>query len=438
MNKSVNYILVVFIFLLLIAPGQARSQNLADLQAQIQQLLETLTSLEARVRATTVSAPTPVAAPALPAYEFHRNLALGSVGEDVRSLQKFLNASGFKVADFGAGSPGSESSYFGTRTRNALVRFQLAHGIFPASGYFGSDMIDKISLLVSESQMKKYVSGLEGLKNGLVNFTIISQGAFRGYEERENVIVRDGGKWREVWNYLHRHLTFVPNPTAVDFSREMVIAVFMGEMPTGGYSVEIQDVEMRNNVLRVKVLEKLPALGQIVSQAQTRPHSIIKVPAFEGEIRFEVKTEMYQLPGLSSEPKPDVIESVEFEPFITQISNHHRKEENFIIRSFEEWKEVWQKIYSHFSVPPDPPYFDFDKNMLVALFFGEKPTTGYSIDVTEIKKVNDVMKISAVKEESGAGCFPVRVVNYPYTIVQLDPFEGEIEFEIQEIENDCR
>ena len=68
---------------------------------------------------------------------FTRNLTLNAAGEDVRGLQRFLNAQGFTVALSGAGSTGNETTYFGTLTRQALARFQAAKGIAPAAGYFG-------------------------------------------------------------------------------------------------------------------------------------------------------------------------------------------------------------------------------------------------------------------------------------------------------------
>jgi peptidoglycan hydrolase-like protein with peptidoglycan-binding domain len=43
---------------------------------------------------------------------FTRDLEIGSTGEDVRCLQKYLNANGFKIADSGVGSPGNETSPF--------------------------------------------------------------------------------------------------------------------------------------------------------------------------------------------------------------------------------------------------------------------------------------------------------------------------------------
>lgn len=62
--------------------------------------------------------------PTSPAYQFTRNLRVGTQGEDVRELQKFLNAQGFLVSARGNGSVGKESTYFGAATVRALIRFQ--------------------------------------------------------------------------------------------------------------------------------------------------------------------------------------------------------------------------------------------------------------------------------------------------------------------------
>lgn len=66
-----------------------------------------------------------------------RNLQYGDRLEDVRTLQKILNANGFVVAQSGGGSPGNESTFFGPATKAALIKFQKAKGVAPASGYFG-------------------------------------------------------------------------------------------------------------------------------------------------------------------------------------------------------------------------------------------------------------------------------------------------------------
>jgi len=66
-----------------------------------------------------------------------RDLYRGINNEDVRTLQKLLNANEYTVALTGAGSPGNETTIFGAATEAAVIKFQVAHGISPAAGYVG-------------------------------------------------------------------------------------------------------------------------------------------------------------------------------------------------------------------------------------------------------------------------------------------------------------
>ena len=68
---------------------------------------------------------------------FTRNLTVGSSGNDVLNLQKYLNAKGFTVALSGPGSKGKETNLFGGLTKQAIIKFQKAKNISPAIGYFG-------------------------------------------------------------------------------------------------------------------------------------------------------------------------------------------------------------------------------------------------------------------------------------------------------------
>jgi CSLREA domain-containing protein len=70
-------------------------------------------------------------------YNFTRDLEFGSIGDDVKALQKYLNTHGFIVSTTGAGSIGNETTKFGSATKSALIKFQKAKGITPTTGYFG-------------------------------------------------------------------------------------------------------------------------------------------------------------------------------------------------------------------------------------------------------------------------------------------------------------
>ena len=70
-------------------------------------------------------------------FTFNKDLKLGAVNNDVKELQKYLNANGYVVSKKGAGSKGKETTIFGPATKAALIKFQKAKKINPSNGLLG-------------------------------------------------------------------------------------------------------------------------------------------------------------------------------------------------------------------------------------------------------------------------------------------------------------
>jgi hypothetical protein len=67
----------------------------------------------------------------------------------------------------------------------------------------------------------------------------------------------------------------------------MVIAIFQGSKPTGGFGIEILRVENSEERLMVFYREIAPPRGAIVPQLLTQPHHMIKLQRIEGEVIFQ-------------------------------------------------------------------------------------------------------------------------------------------------------
>jgi hypothetical protein len=67
-----------------------------------------------------------------------RSLELGMVGSDIILLQKHLNSIGFILASSGPGSPGNETTYYGSLTQDAIRRFQCARGVVCSGDAFST------------------------------------------------------------------------------------------------------------------------------------------------------------------------------------------------------------------------------------------------------------------------------------------------------------
>jgi VWFA-related protein len=94
---------------------------------------------------------------------------------------------------------------------------------------------------------------------------------------------RTEAEWSAIWK---QHAANRPEPT-VDFSREMVVGVFLGTRPTGGHSVEIVGTREDQNALVVQYREHRPERGAITTQIVTSPYHMVVVAQRPGAVKFE-------------------------------------------------------------------------------------------------------------------------------------------------------
>lgn len=107
------------------------------------------------------------------------------------------------------------------------------------------------------------------------------QGVYSGQGRPLVEIARDEESWRRLWSHLN---TSPPQPLPPD---RFGAAVFIGVRPTGGYAVEILDVEEGPCLATIRYAERAPSPNAIVTQAITTPFAIRLIPRVERPIEFE-------------------------------------------------------------------------------------------------------------------------------------------------------
>jgi PrcB C-terminal len=111
-------------------------------------------------------------------------------------------------------------------------------------------------------------------------------GTSSGVTERSQRVVRTQAEWERLWAQVHA--VQVPPPAApkIDWSREMVLAVFMGERNSGGYRVAIRGVKPGEKEIVVEVEEAGPPPGAITTEALTQPYQLVVVKRSDLPVRF--------------------------------------------------------------------------------------------------------------------------------------------------------
>ncbi len=110
-----------------------------------------------------------------------------------------------------------------------------------------------------------------------ISFQTVVKGSRSGVREPLQIVIRSQAEWDALWK---RHVsieTNPPPPPAIDFNKQIVIGVFLGEKPTGGYDVEIIRAEQSDGELVLHYREKSPLPGTIAIQSLTQPFHIIQV-----------------------------------------------------------------------------------------------------------------------------------------------------------------
>ena len=114
------------------------------------------------------------------------------------------------------------------------------------------------------------------------SFTNIAKGDVSGQQEARQVTVRTAAEWQALWK-SHSPMEKLP---AVDFSKRMVVGIFLGSKPSAGHEVEIIGVRTEGKDLVVEYVQKQPGRGTMAAQILTEPFHLVAVDRHPGPVRF--------------------------------------------------------------------------------------------------------------------------------------------------------
>ena len=84
---------------------------------------------------------------------------------------------------------------------------------------------------------------------------------------------------------------------------------------------------------------------------------------------------------------------------------------NYLITTSGQLEELWKMI----DASGAPPAIDFEKDAVIAVFAGQKPTAGYAIAVSRIED-DSLRTVVVALTEPGEGCMSAQVLTAPYQI----------------------
>jgi hypothetical protein len=95
-----------------------------------------------------------------------------------------------------------------------------------------------------------------------------------------------------------------------------------------------------------------------------------------------------------------------------------------LIATQAEWEQLWKQHVSVLVPQPPVPQIDFETEVVVAIFAGEKKSGGYAVVIKDVSaEVNDVV-VTYRFTEPQPGSFTIQVITQPYVILKMDKPKG--------------
>ncbi|NHZ96854.1 hypothetical protein [Massilia sp. CCM 8734] len=125
-----------------------------------------------------------------------------------------------------------------------------------------------------------------------VPFRTLAQSDAQTYGDKQQVVIKDAQAWAALWK---RHIQAAALPE-IDFSKQMVVAAFLGGKPDGSYGLAIGGVERVAGKLRVTLVESAPGRynRSLTTTSLTNPVQFVVLERSDEPVEFVDQVSLYR------------------------------------------------------------------------------------------------------------------------------------------------
>lgn len=265
--------------------------------------------------------------------------------------------------------------------------------------------LDKADLGLGAGHKVEPVSFLP--KSGTpIPFKTIVADTFSNIETPREVVIKDAAAWSALWAEHSKARIAAPE---VDFSRNMLVAVFQGNANPVCGSFDFVHVGSKDGKLLVEYeIRDLSPVATCLAVV-TQPMRVALVP------KVDVPVEIRKIVSDYYNFKP-------VEPFVrTQIHDPR----NVVVRDEAAWATLWAE---HAGKDVALPKIDFSKQMVIGVFRGAQPDGCRSTSIGAVDFRDGKLKVVHVDTVPGEGIVCTMAIVYPAALVIVNRSDAPVEF----------
>lgn len=107
------------------------------------------------------------------------------------------------------------------------------------------------------------------------------------------------------------------------------------------------------------------------------------------------------------------------------------------VKNKQDFEKLWENLYINFSEKPPLPDVDFNKNIIIGVFFGEYTNGGGAISVKSVEEYNTMIMVKVEEITPGYNCVTTDVMTQPYQIIQIPKVSLPINYTTENTIRNC-
>lgn len=125
----------------------------------------------------------------------------------------------------------------------------------------------------------------------MIRYTILKKGFNSEIKEGGDLVIKNEAEFDTLWKDLHANISIMPERPEIDFEQEMLVAVFMGEMPSTGYWVHLDTIYATDKNLIVQATTNTsPDSTSEIFDIPTQPFFIAVVDKIDLPVQFDFRS----------------------------------------------------------------------------------------------------------------------------------------------------
>lgn len=119
-----------------------------------------------------------------------------------------------------------------------------------------------------------------------------------------------------------------------------------------------------------------------------------------------------------------VAQSLTFSTVAKGDASEQQTARQVTVRTAAEWKALW-KEHAPTAKMPD---VDFNKDMVVGIFLGTKPSAGYEVEIVGVRAEEKDFLVEYVQKQPGRGMLAAQLLTEPFHLVSVPKYAGTVRF----------